>query len=64
AGDLVHPINAGILSREGVKGSLAELCNGAVHGRQSRDDITMFKAVGTALADLAAASLIYKGWRG
>jgi ornithine cyclodeaminase/alanine dehydrogenase-like protein (mu-crystallin family) len=61
AGDLVHPINAGILSREGVKGSLAELCNGAVHARQSRDDITMFKAVGTALADLAAASLVYKG---
>ncbi|WP_454625244.1 ornithine cyclodeaminase family protein [Bradyrhizobium cenepequi] len=59
AGDLVHPINAGILSREDVKGSLAELCSGAVHGRQSRDDITMFKAVGTALADLAAASLVY-----
>jgi ornithine cyclodeaminase len=60
AGDLVHPIKAGILSREGVKGSLAELCNGAVRGRRSRDDITMFKAVGSALADLAAASLAYK----
>jgi ornithine cyclodeaminase len=60
AGDLVHPIKAGILSREGVKGSLAELCNGAARGRRSRDDITMFKAVGSALADLAAASLAYK----
>jgi len=60
AGDLVHPIKAGILSRGGVKGSLAELCNGAVRGRRSRDDITMFKAVGSALADLAAASLAYK----
>lgn len=60
AGDLVHPIKAGILSREGVKGSLAELCKGTAHGRRSRDDITTFKAVGTALADLAAASLAYK----
>jgi ornithine cyclodeaminase len=62
AGDLVHPIKAGLLSREGVKASLAELCHGAVAGRQSRDDITMFKAVGTALADLAAASLAYKAY--
>jgi ornithine cyclodeaminase/alanine dehydrogenase-like protein (mu-crystallin family) len=60
AGDLVHPIKAAILSRDGVKGSLAELCQGAVRGRRSRDDITMFKAVGSALADLAAASLAYK----
>jgi ornithine cyclodeaminase/alanine dehydrogenase-like protein (mu-crystallin family) len=59
AGDLVHPIKAGILSREGVKGSLAELCNGTVGGRRSRDDVTTFKAVGSALADLAAASLAY-----
>jgi ornithine cyclodeaminase len=62
AGDLVHPIKAGLLSLEGVKASLAELCHGAVAGRQSRDDITMFKAVGTALADLAAASLAYKAY--
>jgi ornithine cyclodeaminase/alanine dehydrogenase-like protein (mu-crystallin family) len=60
AGDLVHPIKAGILSRGDVKGSLAELCNGAISGRRSRDEITTFKAVGTALADLAAASLAYK----
>ncbi|TAI66988.1 ornithine cyclodeaminase family protein [Bradyrhizobium sp. Leo170] len=60
AGDLVHPIEAGILSRQDLKASLAELCSGAAHGRRSRDDITMFKAVGTALADLAAAGLAYK----
>ena len=60
AGDLVHPIEAGILSREDLKGSLAELCSGVVHGRKSRDEITMFKAVGTALADLATAGLVYK----
>ncbi|WP_454621063.1 ornithine cyclodeaminase family protein [Bradyrhizobium cenepequi] len=60
AGDLVHPIEAGILSRRDLKGSLAELCSGAVPGRRARDEITMFKAVGTALADLAAASLAYQ----
>lgn len=60
AGDLVHPIKAAILSRADIKGSLAELCTGTVQGRRSRDDITAFKAVGTALADLAAAGLAYR----
>lgn len=61
AGDLVHPIETGILSRQDLKGSLAELCSGAVRGRRSGDEITLFKAVGTALADLATAGLVYKG---
>ncbi|HVX78562.1 MAG TPA: ornithine cyclodeaminase family protein [Bradyrhizobium sp.] len=59
AGDLVHPIAAGVLSPADLKGSLAELCSGTVRGRRSRDDITLFKAVGTALADLATAGLAY-----
>ncbi|WP_407180774.1 ornithine cyclodeaminase family protein [Bradyrhizobium sp. STM 3562] len=60
AGDLVHPIKAGILSRQDVRASLFEICSGAVQGRRSRNEITLFKAVGTALADLAAAGLAYK----
>ena len=55
----VHPIAAGVLSPADLKGSLAELCSGTVRGRRSRDDITLFKAVGTALADLATAGLAY-----
>lgn len=39
-----------------LRGTLATLCRGAV-GRRTGDEITLFKSVGTALEDLAAASL-------
>ncbi len=40
-----------------LRGTLARLCRGEVPGRRSEDEITLFKSVGTALEDLAAASL-------
>jgi ornithine cyclodeaminase len=60
AGDLVHPIKNGAFSPNDLKGSLPGLCKREIPGRSSPDQITMFKAVGSALADLAAASLVYK----
>ncbi len=38
-------------------GTLALMCRGDVPGRRSEDEITLFKSVGTALEDLAAAML-------
>jgi ornithine cyclodeaminase/alanine dehydrogenase-like protein (mu-crystallin family) len=61
AGDLVQPIEKGIFSHTDLRGTLAQLCKGEVQGRDSTGQITMFKAVGTALADLAAASMVYQG---
>jgi ornithine cyclodeaminase len=60
AGDLVHPINNGVFSPDDLKGSLPALCKREIRGRNSREQITTFKAVGTALADLAAASMVYR----
>ncbi|HSI17948.1 MAG TPA: ornithine cyclodeaminase family protein [Sphingomonas sp.] len=57
AGDLVGPIANGMLRAEDV-GSLADLCAGRVLVRRSGDDLTIFKAVGTAVADLVAATLV------
>jgi ornithine cyclodeaminase len=59
AGDLTGPMAAGIITPQDIKGSLADLCAGRVAGRTSDDDITVFKSVGTALADLAAAAMVY-----
>jgi ornithine cyclodeaminase/alanine dehydrogenase-like protein (mu-crystallin family) len=59
AGDLLSPIAAGVFSREDVRARLDELCTGVHPGRTSADEITVFKAVGTALEDLASASLAY-----
>jgi ornithine cyclodeaminase len=59
AGDLTGPIAAGVITADDIRGSLADLCAGRVAGRTSGDDITIFKSVGTALADLAAAAMVH-----
>jgi ornithine cyclodeaminase len=62
AGDIVQAIAAGALRAEAVAGELAELCRGAP-GRRDAGEITLFKSVGTALEDLAAARLLESGFR-
>jgi len=58
AGDLVQPLQRGVITRDAVLGELAELLRGDCVGRRSPQDITLFKSVGTALEDLAAARLV------
>jgi ornithine cyclodeaminase len=57
-GDLVQPMQAGLFSPSSVHADLAELCRGEKAGRESAGEITLFKSVGTALEDLAAAALV------
>ena len=63
AGDLIDPLASGALRHEDIAGDLAGLCRGQASGRQSADEITLFKSVGSGLEDLAAASLAYQDWR-
>lgn len=58
AGDLVQPLRAGLIGRAHVVAELAELVRGSVAGRRDADGITLFKSVGTALEDLAAAQMV------
>lgn len=60
SGDIAGPIASGALVETGIQGMLADLAVGEAPGRRSADEITVFKAVGTALADLAAATLVYR----
>ncbi|MFD7705962.1 ornithine cyclodeaminase family protein [Streptomyces sp. NPDC059785] len=60
AGDLVQPIGAGRFAAADVAGTLPELCAGTVTGRRSPDEITVFKSVGSALADLVAAAVVHR----
>jgi len=57
AGDIVPPIESGALDPAAVAGDLFDLTRGARAGRRYYDQITLFKSVGTALEDLAAAEL-------
>ena len=57
AGDIVQPLRSGHLVRETIVGDLFGLSRGICPGRRAPDEITLFKSVGTALEDLAAAQL-------
>jgi ornithine cyclodeaminase len=59
AGDLLSPLQSGVLRREDIRADLASLCKATSPGRIDDQHITVFKAVGTALEDLAAAQLVY-----
>jgi ornithine cyclodeaminase len=61
AGDILQPLQAGVIGREAVLGELAELCRGDVPGRMSAEEITLFKSVGASIEDLAAAVAVYEG---
>lgn len=61
AGDIVIPMQAGVIARDKVEGDLFDLVRGTSKGRASSDEITMFKSVGASIEDLAAAVAIYEG---
>lgn len=63
AGDLVQPLRDRAIDDTAIIGTLSELCSGRATGRGSADEITIFKAVGTARADLAAGALAYRSIR-
>jgi alanine dehydrogenase len=60
AGDIVQPLRAGIIGEDDIAGDLFELTRGTRAGRRYHDQITLFKSVGTALEDLAAAQLAFE----
>ena len=60
SGELLGPMSRGVFAAADVAGELADLAAGRVQGRTETDGRTVFKAVGTALEDLAAAILVYE----
>ena len=60
SGDLAIPLNTGILQPEDILADLSELCQKTHAGRADANDITVFKAVGAACEDLAAAIVVYR----
>jgi ornithine cyclodeaminase len=60
AGDITQPLKSGALKKDGVRGDLFELTAGNAKGRTLANQITLFKSVGTAIEDLAAAILVWR----
>jgi alanine dehydrogenase len=59
AGDLVEPVERGVLDWLEVH-ELAEVVGGETTGRQEDGDIVVFKSLGIAAEDVAAAALVYE----
>jgi len=60
AGDIVAPLRSGALKESGIQGDLFGLCQNTVKGRGGAREITLFKSVGSAIEDLAAAILLWE----
>lgn len=63
SGDIVIPLQNGILKESEIKADLYKLCSGSHKGRESDNEITFFKSVGHASEDLMGARYFYEQWK-
>jgi ornithine cyclodeaminase len=59
AGDVLIPIREGAIGEDHIVGELGELLSGRHEGRRNHTEVTLFKSLGLAIEDLAAAHRIY-----
>jgi ornithine cyclodeaminase/alanine dehydrogenase-like protein (mu-crystallin family) len=59
-GDLIIPINKGLMTEGHIVAEIGEVAAGNAPARTSDNEITVFKSVGVALQDLAAAAAVLK----
>ena len=60
AGDLIIPLNKGLIRREDIRGELGEVASGKKEGRGSPEEITYFKSVGNAVQDISVARALVR----
>jgi ornithine cyclodeaminase/alanine dehydrogenase-like protein (mu-crystallin family) len=60
SGDLIKPIQSGMINEAHIHAELGEILLGRKPGRQSADEITYFKSVGVAVQDAMAAQTAIK----
>jgi ornithine cyclodeaminase len=60
SGDLLLPIREGAIDASHIVGELGELAAGGIAGRRTPGDVTLFKSLGMAVEDVAAAYLAYE----
>jgi len=59
SGDLLLPIQEGVIGRAHIVGEIGEVLAGTMAGRTSARDITLFKSLGMAVEDVATAHYVY-----
>jgi len=62
-GDLIIPIEGGLISDKHIHGEIGELAAGKISGRESEEETTFFKSVGLAVQDVSIAELVLRRTR-
>jgi ornithine cyclodeaminase/alanine dehydrogenase-like protein (mu-crystallin family) len=60
AGDYLFAMREGVIGPDHIRAELGEVLTGEKPGRTSPDEITLFKSLGLAVEDLAAANYLYR----
>jgi len=60
AGDILDPLEKGLIEKSKVTGSVGDALAGSIVGRESDDEITLYESVGSAVLDLAIAVETYR----
>jgi ornithine cyclodeaminase len=60
AGDFLIPKSEGVIDDQHILGEIGDLLLDKIKGRRSPEDITLFKSLGLAVQDVAAAYYIYQ----
>lgn len=60
AGDYVLAVQEGLINENSIRGEIGELLLGTKTGRQTPDEITLFKSLGLAVEDLACAEYLIR----
>jgi len=60
SGDFLFPKQEGALDESHIVGEIGDILVGTIAGRTSEDEITLFKSLGLAVEDLAAAHYVYE----
>jgi ornithine cyclodeaminase len=60
AGDYLIPVSEGVISREHIVGELGDVLAGRAPGREDATQVTLFKSLGLAVEDVAAAYYLYQ----
>jgi alanine dehydrogenase len=60
SGDVVQSIAEGRFGADHIRGEVGEVAGGAISGRRSAEEVTLFKSLGLAVEDVAAAGLAFR----
>lgn len=59
SGDIIRPLEMGIMNSDHIRGTIGQLVNRKINGRTNKDEITIFKSVGTGIQDLVIAQYAF-----